>query len=136
MKISYLSNENLYNSTLEKIYLSVSNHFLFSLLLTFEIMVNNFEISVLEKKYALDYIKSFYSFPSDNVIKFKYENETDSFKSSFINDNGKKLIEFYTKKTKSIDNNYLSILNNSLNSHNNKYFYTQSIKKIPRDIDK
>ena len=136
MKISYLSNENLYNSTLEKIYLSVSNHFLFSLLLTFEIMVNNFEISVLEKKYALDYIKSFYSFPSDNVIKFKYENETDSFKSSFINDNGKKLIEFYTKKTKSIDNNYLSILNNSLNSHNNKYFYTTSIKKIPRDIDK
>ena len=136
MKISYLLNENLYNSTLEKIYLSVSNHFLFSLLLTFEIMVNNFEISVLEKKYALDYIKSFYVFPSDNVIKFKYENETDSFKSSFINDNGKKLIEFYTKKTQSIDNNYLSILNNSLNSHNNKYFYTTSIKKIPRDIDK
>ena len=136
MKISYILNENLYNSTLEKIYLSVSNHFLFSLLLTFEIMVNNFEISVLEKKYALDYIKSFYVFPSDNVIKFKYENETDSFKSSFINDNGKKLIEFYTKKTKSIDNNYLSILNNSLNSHNNKYFYTTSIKKIPRDIDK
>ena len=136
MKISYILNENLYNSTLEKIYLSVSNHFLFSLLLTFEIMVNNFEISVLEKKYALDYIKSFYVFPSDNVIKFKYENETDSFKSSFINDNGKKLIEFYTKKTKSIDSNYLSILNNSLNSHNNKYFYTTSIKKIPRDIDK
>ena len=136
MKISYILNENLYNSTLEKIYLSVSNHFLFSLLLTFEIMVNNFEISVLEKKYALDYIKSFYVFPSDNVIKFKYENETDSFKSSFINDNGKKLIEFYTKKTKSVDNNYLSILNNSLNSHNNKYFYTTSIKKIPRDIDK
>ena len=70
------------------------------------------------------------------MIKFKYENETDSFKSSFINDNGKKLIEFYTKKTQSIDNNYLSILNNSLNSHNNKYFYTTSIKKIPRDIDK
>ena len=136
MKISYILNENLYNSTLEKIYLSVSNHFLFSLLLTLEIMVNNFEISVLEKKYALDYIKSFYVFPSDNVIKFKYENETDSFKSSFINDNGKKLIEFYTKKTKSVDNNYLSILNNSLNSHNNKYFYTTSIKKIPRDIDK
>ena len=136
MKISYILNENLYNSTLEKIYLSVSNHFLFSLLLTLEIMVNNFEISVLEKKYALDYIKSFYIFPSDNVIKFKYENETDSFKSSFINDNGKKLIEFYTKKTKSVDSNYLSILNNSLNTHNNKYFYTTSIKKIPRDIDK
>ena len=136
MKISYLLNENLYNSTLEKIYLSVSNHFLFSLLLTLEIMVNNFEISVLEKKFVLDYIKSFYVFPSDNVIKFKYENETDSFKSSFINDNGKKLIEFYTKKTKSIDNNYLMILNSSLNSHNNKYFYTTSIKKIPRDIDK
>ena len=136
MKISYILNENLYNSTLEKIYLSVSNHFLFSLLLTFEIMVNNFEISVPEKKFALDYIKSFYIFPSDNVIKFKYENETDSFKSSFINDNGKKLIEFYTKKIQSVDNNYLSILNNSLNSHNNKYFYTTSIKKIPRDIDK
>ena len=136
MKISYILNENLYNSTLEKIYLSVSNHFLFSLLLTFEIMGNNFEISVFEKKYALDYIKSFYIFPSDNVIKFKYENETDSFKTSFINDNGKKLIEFYTKKSKSIDNKYLSLLNNSLNSHNNKYFYTQSIKKIPRDIDK
>ena len=136
MKISYILNENLYNSTLEKIYLSVSNHFLFSLLLTFEIMVNNFEISVFEKNYALDYIKSFYVFPSDNVIKFKYENETDSFKTSFINDNGKKLIEFYTKKSKSIDNMYLSLLNNSLNSHNNKYFYTQSIKKIPRDIDK
>ena len=136
MKISYILNENLYNSTLEKIYLSVSNHFLFSLLLTFEIMVNNFEISVLEKKYALEYIKSFYVFPSDNVIKFKYENETDSFKTSFINDNGKQLIEFYTKKSKSIDNNYLALLNNSLNSHNNKYFYTQSIKKIPRDIDK
>ena len=136
MKISYILNENLYNSTLEKIYLSVSNHFLFSLLLTFEIMVNNFEISVFEKNYALDYIKTFYVFPSDNVIKFKYENETDSFKSSFINDNGKKLIEFYTKKSKSIDNKYLTLLNNSLNSHNNKYFYTQSIKKIPRDIDK
>ena len=136
MKISYILNENLYNSTLEKIYLSVSNHFLFSLLLTFEIMVNNFEISVFEKNYALDYIKSFYVFPSDNVIKFKYENETDSFKTSFINDNGKKLIEFYTKKSKSIDNKYLSLLNNSLNSHNNKYFYTTSIKKIPRDIDK
>jgi hypothetical protein len=136
MKISYILNENLYNSTLEKIYLSVSNHFLFSLLLTFEIMVNNFEISVLEKKYALEYIKSFYVFPSDNVIKFKYENETDSFKTSFINDNGKQLIEFYTKKSKSIDNNYLALLNNSLNAHNNKYFYTQSIKKIPRDIDK
>ena len=136
MKISYILNENLYNSTLEKIYLSVSNHFLFSLLLTFEIMNNNFEISILEKNYALDYIKSFYIFPSDNVIKFKYENETDSFKTSFINDNGKKLIEFYTKKTKSIDNMYLNLLNNSLNSHNNKYFYTTSIKKIPRDIDK
>ena len=136
MKISYILNENLYNSTLEKIYLSVSNHFLFSLLLTFEIMVNNFEISVFEKNYTLDYIKAFYVFPSDNVIKFKYENETDSFKTSFINDNGKKLIEFYTKKTKSIDNKYLELLNNSLNSHNNKYFYTQSIKKIPRDIDK
>ncbi len=136
MKISYILNENLYNSTLEKIYLSVSNHFLFSLLLTFEIMVNNFEISVFEKNYALDYIKSFYVFPSDNVIKFKYENETDSFKTSFINDNGKKLIEFYTKKSKSIDNKYLSLLNNSLSSHNNKYFYTTSIKKIPRDIDK
>jgi hypothetical protein len=136
MKISYILNENLYNSTLEKIYLSVSNHFLFSLLLTFEIMVNNFEISVFEKNYALDYIKAFYVFPSDNVIKFKYENETDSFKTSFINDNGKKLIEFYTKKSKSIDSKYLSLLNNSLNSHNNKYFYTTSIKKIPRDIDK
>jgi hypothetical protein len=136
MKISYILNENLYNSTLEKIYLSVSNHFLFSLLLTFEIMGNNFEISVFEKNYALDYIKSFYVFPSDNVIKFKYENETDSFKTSFINDNGKKLIEFYTKKSKSIDNKYLALLNNSLNSHNNKYFYTTSIKKIPRDIDK
>ena len=136
MKISYILNENLYNSTLEKIYLSVSNHFLFSLLLTFERMVNNFEISVFEKNYALDYIKSFYVFPSDNVIKFKYENETDSFKTSFINDNGKKLIEFYTKKSKSIDNKYLELLNNSLNSHNNKYFYTTSIKKIPRDIDK
>lgn len=130
MKISYILNENLYNSTLEKIYLSVSNHFLFSLLLTFEIMGNNFEISVFEKNYALDYIKSFYVFPSDNVIKFKYENETDSFKTSFINDNGKKLIEFYTKKSKSIDNKYLALLNNSLNSHNNKYFYTTSIKKF------
>ena len=136
MRISYILNENLYNSILEKIYLSLSNHFLFSLLLTFEIMVNNFEISVFEKDYVLDYLKSYYVFPSDNVIKFKYENETDSFKISFINDNGKKLIDFYTQKSKSIDNKYLALLNSSLNSHNNKYFYTTSIKKISRDIDK
>ena len=134
--ISSVLNENIYNSLLEKIYLSLSNHFLFSLLLTFEIMINNFEISAFEKNYATDYIKNFYIFPSNNTIKFKYENETEIFKSNFIKENAKKLIEFYTKVSKSIDNKYLNLLNSSLNSNNNKYFYTTSIKKINRDIDK
>ena len=136
MKISAKVKENIYNSTLEKIYLSMSNHFLFLLLLTLEIMLNNFEISLLEKEFLLNYLKQNYLFPSYNVIKYKYETEQDSIKLNYIKDNGQKLIEFYTSKTKSVDNNYLNILNKSLDDTNNKYFYTSNLKKIERDVDK
>jgi hypothetical protein len=100
MKISAKVKENIYNSTLEKIYLSMSNHFLFLLLLTLEIMLNNFEISLLEKEFLLNYLKQNYLFPSYNVIKYKYETEQDNIKLNYIKDNGQKLIEFYTSKTK------------------------------------
>ena len=136
MIISAKVKENIYNSTLEKIYLSMSNHFLFLLLLTLEIMLNNFEISLLEKEFLLNYLKQNYIFPSYNVIKYKYEIEQDNIKLNYIKENGQKLIEFYTSKTKSVDNNYLSILNKSLDDTNNKYFYTSNLKKIERDVDK
>ena len=136
MKISYNIKENIYNSLLEKIYLSMSNHFLFSLLLTLEIMLNNFEISLLEKQFLLNYLKQNYLFPSNNTIKYKYEAEIENIKLKYIKENGKKLIEFYTQKSKSVDNNYLLLLKNSLDNINNKYFYTSSLKKINRDIDK
>ena len=114
----------------------MSNHFLFLLLLTLEIMLNNFEISLLEKEFLLNYLKQNYIFPSYNVIKYKYEIEQDNIKLNYIKENGQKLIEFYTSKTKSVDNNYLSILNKSLDDTNNKYFYTSNLKKIERDVDK
>ena len=136
MKISAKVKENIYNSTLEKIYLSMSNHFLFLLLLTLEIMLNNFEISLLEKEFLLIYLKQNYLFPSYNVIKYKYETEQDNIKLNYIKENGLKLIEFYTSKTKSVDSNYLAILNKSLDDTNNKYFYTSNLKKIERDVDK
>jgi hypothetical protein len=136
MKISSQTNENIYNSILEKIYLSLSNHFLFSLLFTLEIMLNNFEISLFEKEFLLDYLKENYIFPSNNTIKYKYEAESDNIKYNYIKDNGKKLIDFYTQKSKSGNNNYLTLLTKSLDNLNNKYYYTSSLKKIERDIDK
>jgi hypothetical protein len=136
MKISAQMKENIYNSILEKIYLSMSNHFLFSLLMTLEIMLNNFEISFFEKSFLLDYLKKNYIFPSNNIIKYKFETESDKIKLNYIKENGKKLIEFYTQKSKSIDNKYLTLLNKSLDITNNKYFYTSSLKQIDRDIDK
>ena len=136
MKISAQVKENIYNSILEQIYLSMSNHFLFLLLLTLEIMLNNFEISLLEKEFLLNYLKQNYLFPSYNVIKYKYETEKDNIKLNYIKENGQKLIEFYTSKTKSVDSNYLAILNKSLDDTNNKYFYTSNLKKIERDVDK
>ena len=136
MKISAQMKENIYNSILEKIYLSMSNHFLFSLLMTLEIMLNNFEISFFEKRFLLNYLKNNYIFPSNNVIKYKFETESDKTKLKYIKDNGKNLIEFYTQKSKSIDNKYLTLLNKSLDNTNNKYFYTSSLKQIDRDIDK
>ena len=136
MKISASMNENIYNSILEKIYLSMSNHFLFSLLLTIEIMLNNFELSLLEKQFLLNYLKHNYIFPSNNTIKYKYETESENIKNNYIKENGKKLIEFYTEQAKSVDNNYLALLKKSLENLNNKYFFTSSLKKIERDIDK
>ena len=136
MKISSNTKENIYNSILEKIYLSLSNHFLFSLLLTIEIMLNNFEISLYEKQFLLNYLKQNYTFPSNNTIKYKYETELEVQKLNYIKENGKKLINFYTKDSKSVNSEYLSLLNKSLDNINNKYFFTSSLKKIERDIDK
>ena len=136
MKISASLKENIYNSILEKIYLSMSNHFLFSLLLTVEIMLNNFEISLYEKQFLLDYLKQNYIFLSNNTIKYKYETEIENYKLNLISSNGKKLIEFYSNKSKSIDDNYLLLLKKSLDNINNKYFFTSSLKKINRDVDK
>ena len=136
MKISAALKENIYNSILEKIYLSMSNHFLFSLLLTVEIMLNNFEISLFEKEFLLNYLKQNYIFLSNNTIKYKYETEKENYKLNLIEINGKKLIEFYNTKSKSIDDNYLSLLKKSLDNLNNKYFFTSSLKKINRDVDK
>ena len=136
MKISAALKENIYNSILEKIYLSMSNHFLFSLLLTIEIMLNNFEISLFEKEFLLDYLKQNYIFLSNNTIKYKYETEFENYKINLISTNGKNLIEFYKNKSKSIDDNYLSLLKKSLDNINNKYFFTSSLKKINRDVDK
>ena len=136
MKISASLKENIYNSILEKIYLSMSNHFLFSLLLTVEIMLNNFEISLYEKQFLLNYLKQNYIFLSNNTIKYKYETEIENYKLNLISSNGKKLIEFYSNKSKSIDDNYLLLLKKSLDNINNKYFFTSSLKKINRDIDK
>ena len=136
MKISASLKENIYNSILEKIYLSMSNHFLFSLLLTIEIMLNNFEISLFEKEFLLDYLKQNYIFLSNNTIKYKYETELEKYKLNLISKNGKNLIEFYKNKSKSIDDNYLSLLKKSLENINNKYFFTSSLKKINRDVDK
>ena len=136
MKISAALKENIYNSILEKIYLSMSNHFLFSLLLTIEIMLNNFEISLYEKEFLLDYLKQNYIFLSNNTIKYKYETEFENYKINLISTNGKNLIEFYKNKSKSIDDNYLSLLKKSLDNINNKYFFTSSLKKINRDVDK
>ena len=136
MKISSNTKENIYSSILEKIYLSMSNHFLFSLLLTVEIMLNNFEISLYEKQFLLNYLKQNYTFPSNNTIKYKYETEPEPKKLNYIKENGKKLINFYTKDSKSINSNYLSLLNKSLDNINNKYFFTSSLKNVERDIDK
>ena len=136
MKISAALKENIYNSILEKIYLSLSNHFLFSLLLTIEIMLNNFEISLFEKEFLLNYLKQNYIFLSNNTIKYKYETEFENYKINLISTNGKNLIEFYKNKSKSIDDNYLSLLKKSLDNINNKYFFTSSLKKINRDVDK
>ena len=136
MKISALMKENIYNSILEKIYLSMSNHFLFSLLLTIEIMLNNFEISFIEKEFLLNYLKQNYIFLSNNTIKYKYETEPENIKYNYIKENGNKLIEFYNKKSKSIDDNYFSLLKKSFDNINNKYFFTTSLRKINRDVDK
>ena len=136
MKIAAAVKENIYNSILEKIYLSMSNHFLFSLLLTIEIMLNNFEISLFEKEFLLNYLKENYIFLSNNTIKYKYETEQENYKLGLISSNGKKLIDFYLKKSKSIDDNYLTLLKKSLENINNKYFFTSSLKKINRDVDK
>ena len=136
MKISSNTKENIYSSILEKLYLSLSNHFLFSLLLTIEIMLNNFEISLFEKQFLLNYLKQNYTFPSNNTIKYKYETELEVQKLNYIKENGKKLINFYTKDSKSVNSEYLSLLNKSLDNINNKYFFTSSLKKIERDIDK
>jgi hypothetical protein len=136
MKISAAVKENIYNSILEKIYLSMSNHFLFSLLLTIEIMLNNFEISLFEKEFLLNYLKENYIFLSNNTIKYKYETEFENYKINLISTNGQNLIEFYKNKSKSIDDNYLSLLKKSLDNINNKYFFTSSLKKINRDVDK
>ena len=136
MKISAALKENIYNSILEKIYLSMSNHFLFSLLLTIEIMLNNFEISLFEKEFLLNYLKENYIFLSNNTIKYKYETEFENYKINLISTNGQNLIEFYKNKSKSIDDNYLSLLKKSLDNINNKYFFTSSLKKINRDVDK
>ena len=128
--------KDILNEVLEEVHLSLSNHFLFSLLVTFELMINSFEISHIEMNYILNYMKEYYIFPNENIIKFKYENDFDKMKFSFFQSNGKKLVDFYTKTTKSINNSYLQLLNKSLDKSNNKYFYTSNIKKINRDVDK
>ena len=128
--------KDILNEVLEEVHLSLSNHFLFSLLVTFELMINSFEISHIEMNYILNYMKEYYIFPNENIIKFKYENDFDKMKFSFFQSNGKKLVDFYTKTTKSINNAYLQLLNKSLDKSNNKYFYTSNIKKINRDVDK
>ena len=128
--------KDILNEVLEEVHLSLSNHFLFSLLVTFELMINRFEISHIEMNYILNYMKEYYIFPNENIIKFKYENDFDKMKFSFFQSNGKKLVDFYTKTTKSINNSYLQLLNKSLDKSNNKYFYTSNIKKINRDVDK
>ena len=129
--------KDILNEVLEEVHLSLSNHFLFSLLITFELMINSFEISHMEMNYILNFMKEYYIFPNENIIKFKYENnDFEKIKSNFYETNGKKLLNFYTITTKSINNSYLQILNKSLNKSNNKYFYTQNIKQINRDVDK
>ena len=129
--------KDILNEVLEEVHLSLSNHFLFSLLITFELMTNSFEISHMEMNYILNFMKEYYIFPNENIIKFKYENnDFEKIKSNFYETNGKKLLNFYTITTKSINNSYLQILNKSLNKSNNKYFYTQNIKQINRDVDK
>ena len=128
--------KDILNDVLEEVHLSLSNHFLFSLLVTFELMINSFEISHMEMNYILNYMKEYYIFPNENIIKFKHENDFDKLKPSFYETNGKKLLDFYTKTTKSINNSYLQLLNKSLNKTNNKYFYTSNIKQIKRDVDK
>ena len=129
-------NKDILNEILEEVHLSLSNHFLFSLLVTFELMINRFEISHIEMNYILNFLKEFYIFPNENIIKFKYENEFEKMKHSFYENNGKKLLDFYTITTKSINNSYLQLLKKSLDKSNNKYFYTSNIKLINRDIDK
>ncbi len=128
--------KDILNEVLEEVHLSLSNHFLFSLLVTFELMINRFEISHIEMNYILNYMKEYYIFPNENIIKFKHENDFDKIKFSFFESNGKKLLDFYTKITKSINNSYLQLLNKSLDKSNNKYFYTSNIKQISRDVDK
>ena len=99
-------------------------------------MLNNFEISLFEKEFLLNYLKQNYIFPSNNTIKYKYETESDDIKFNYVKDNGKKLIQFYTQKSKSINNDYMMLLTKSLDNVGDKYFYTSGLKKIERDIDK
>ena len=121
--------ENLY----ENVYLSLSNHFLFTLLLTFELMKNNFEMTNNEFSFVLNYLFNYFNFPNDNIIKFNYENNENEI-ANIININGKKLYNFYNKNN-SVTNYVLELTKKSLNN-NNKYFYTSNIKFIKRDVDK
>lgn len=131
------NNNNIINYILEKTYLGLSNHFLFALLLTFEILVNNFEISNEEINYILPFLKENFIFPSDNSIKFKYENMISSTNEihEFIFEKGQKLINFY-KLNSSPSSNFFDLLTQSVLPSATKYFYTNNVSKIERDVDK
>ena len=131
------NNNNIINYILEKTYLGLSNHFLFALLLTFEIMSNNFEISNEEINYILPYLKENFIFPSDNSIKFKYESIISSTNEihDFILEKGKKLINFY-KLNASPSSSFFDLLTQSVLPSATKYFYTNNVSKIERDVDK
>ena len=131
------ANNNTYSITmhlLEKVHLSLSNHFLFALLLTLEQMSTNFEISQNEKEYVISYLQKHFLFPNDNSIKFNYDNNNLSSLPSFIQSNGEKLIAFYKDNTSSsID--FVELLNQSVKT-TSKYFYTSNLPKIEKDTDK
>ena len=134
--ISKKNDNSVIDYILEKIYLGLSNHFLFALLLTFEVMLNNFELSSEELEYTLQYLKDNFIFPNDNSIKFKYESISSNPKiQQFIIENGKKLLSFYQNGT-NLSASFNELLSQSILPTASKYFYTNSVSKIEKDVDK